>query len=265
MTNVTTATTNQYGLATLSNITANNQSGSYLISAQTAGATSASFNIANMVWYVTPAGNDSTNSCTAPASPCASINGVFAKAGFLSGDTVYVSQGTYVGAGAQTVLIENINTTISGGWNISFTNQSGYSTLDGQNTRAGLNIGPNSNTRISRFEVVNSITGVGNNPSSTLILDNGSIHNNTYYTIENYGNLTVSNSNIFSNTTTYGGGIYSYNSSNNSIDLNIMNTAVYTMPRIMAREEYTTLNNQNISITNTTIYNNSGYDGGSTF
>ncbi len=261
MTNSIVMETNQYGVATVSNITANNQAGSYLITAEVAGLPSVNFVVANILWYVSPGGNNSTNSCTEPSSPCANLNGVFAKPDFLSGDTIYVAEGTYTGA--QT-MPSNFNAIISGGWDISFTSQNGYSTLNG----SGLSI-TSEFIKISNFEIKNCVTGIENGNSSTysiLILDHISIHDCSSGAIRNYDSLTISNSTIFSNNAnSSAGGINSDGVTGNTV-LKVLNTAIHdNISATGAGGIKTSSNHQYISIINTTIYNNSGYDGGAYF
>ena len=76
-------------------------------------------------WYVAPGGDDS-NDCQSSDTPCASINGAIAKAS--GGDTIYVAVGTYTDTGDQVVWL-NKDTTLSGGWDETFTTQSGTSTV----------------------------------------------------------------------------------------------------------------------------------------
>jgi len=254
----TEAITDQYGLVTVSDITANNEVGQYLISAEIGGLPPVNFIITNLVWYVSPNGDNTSNDCTTSFTPCASINGVFAKPGFLSGDTVYVEKGTYNGTGSQVVTI-NKNVTISGGWDSSFTVQNGYSTIDGQNARTGFKITGQSNVEISHFEIINSSIGIesGSDGSlTTLTLDHSSINNN-HRAIVNYDDLTLSNSIIFSNNTAFGGGgIYSSNSSTTPRLLNILNSAIYDNVAAGEGGGVDIAGKYNSSITNTVIYNN---------
>jgi hypothetical protein len=85
-------------------------------------------------WYVAPGGDDGDD-CLSPATPCATINGAIAKA--IYGDTVLVATGTYTGTGNEVVLLNN-NVTLSGGWDDTFTTQSGTSTIDGEDARRGI-------------------------------------------------------------------------------------------------------------------------------
>src|SRR4030095_7281755 len=77
-------------------------------------------------WYVSTTGDDN-NDCLSLANPCATINGAIGKAS--SQDIVYVAQGIYTGSGNEVVLIDK-DISLSGGWDASFTAQSGISTID---------------------------------------------------------------------------------------------------------------------------------------
>lgn len=74
-------------------------------------------------WYVAPGGDDS-NDCLSTTTECASINGVVAKAGFAPGDTIYVAPRTYTSV--DPVMLElTSNGILSGGWDSTFSTQSG--------------------------------------------------------------------------------------------------------------------------------------------
>jgi hypothetical protein len=157
--------------------------------------------IAPATWYVTTTGNDS-NSCTATGSPCLTINGAIGKA--ASGDMIKVATGTYTNSGTEVVLI-NKSITLSGGWNASFTTQSGMSTIDGQQARRGLMVNSGVTAIIERFVVQNGNSmggGGGICNSGTLTLNNTSIKDNTATT-----NASSNGCNASSN----GGGIYNTN------------------------------------------------------
>jgi hypothetical protein len=159
-------------------------------------------------WYVATTGSDS-NSCSSAGSPCQTINGAIGKA--AAGDAIRVAMGTYTGTAAEIVLV-NKNIVLLGGWNSSFTAQSGMTTLDGQVSRRGITVNLDTTATIERFTVSNGywacceeggggIYNVGN-----LTLNTSQITGNAaYYTgggIYNRGILTVNNSTIRNNTTT---------------------------------------------------------------
>ena len=81
--------------------------------------------------YVSPGGSD-LNDCLTPATACATVPAAFAKA--TAGATVYIAVGTYTGSG-NALLTLNKNMAVSGGWDDSFTTQTGLSTLDGEDSR----------------------------------------------------------------------------------------------------------------------------------
>jgi len=162
-------------------------------------------------WYVTTAGDDN-NDCLSPGTPCATINGAIGKA--TAGDTVNVAVGTYTGSSTEVVLI-NRDITLSGGWDATFTLQSGMSTIDGQGARRGVTV--NSVSTVEAFIIqngspFNSNSGGGiANFSSTLTLNNSIVRGNSTAFgggIYNGGTLTLNNDVLSGNSaTTFGGGI----------------------------------------------------------
>lgn len=148
-------------------------------------------------WYVITTGSDS-NSCADAHNPCASVNGVLGKGGFVAGDTVKLASGYYFGSGDQVVLIDK-HVTLSGGWNTTFDTQAGgISIFHGEDVRRGLTMGAQTVT-LDHIQIQQGLdTGGGG----------GGIQNNN-------GKLTLLNSWVDANvspagaTTGQGGGIYS--------------------------------------------------------
>lgn len=170
---------------------------------------------ATTAWYVSPAGNDS-NDCRDGMTACATINGVFAKPGLASGDTIRVAAGTYTGTGDQVLLIDK-DVTFSGGWSSdpahNFTSFVGQSILDGQGARRALTIVNGAIVSMDRFTFQN-----GSDPVSSSTDESGGGG------IENLGgDLTLTHSFVLNNSTRFGtgsgrgGGIHS--SGNLSITL----------------------------------------------
>jgi hypothetical protein len=170
------------------------------------------------VLYVSPTGNDSS-ACNLATAPCASINAAINKS--LPGDTIKISLGTYKSTGEQVVLItKNIN--LLGGWNSSFTSQTGRSVLDGENARRVVKVNDEAQVLLQRFTVENgrpSEGGAGILNEGVLTIDRSLIRNNTGGDncwgggIANYGTLTLESSTLSNNTCTnwgMGGGIYSW-------------------------------------------------------
>ncbi len=107
--------------------------------------------------YVSPAGNDG-NTCLAPSAPCATINAAVGKAS--TGDTVVVAVGTYKDTSSEVVLIQKA-LTLSGGWDSSFASRPGYSTIDGQSARRGVQASaPGASVTLQRLIIENG-TGMG--------------------------------------------------------------------------------------------------------
>ena len=183
--------------------------------------------LAVTTWYVATTGND-LNSCIAIGSPCLTINGAIGKA--ADGDTIKVATGTYTGSGDEVVLINN-SITFSGGWNTGFTSQTGFSTIDAQASRRGINVNSSSAiVIIERFAIQNGLSSIS--PGGGGILNNGRLVLNNMIVnnsdasfggggILNYGQLTLSSSIVNGNSH---GGLYNYGSlviANSTISNNI--------------------------------------------
>jgi hypothetical protein len=110
------------------------------------------------------------------AVPCATINGAIGKAS--SGETVYVTKGTYIGNG-DVVLLLNKSVTLSAGRYDTFTTQSGTSTIDGEGSRRGITVNSGVAAIVERFVVQNGW-------SDWVVGDGGGISNS--------GTLTLSSS-----------------------------------------------------------------------
>jgi Zn-dependent metalloprotease len=229
-TRITTVVTDTNGIATPPTFTANALFGSYIVIASASGIGSVNFNLQNIVWYVSMTGSDSNN-CQTPSTTCNTINGVLAKTGFVSGDTVLIADGTYAGSGNQVVLL-NKNVHLSGGWNSLFTTQNGWSIVDGQTARIGIVVNDVASATIERFVVQNGYSssnagGIYN--GGTLVLNNSIVQNNICCTdvsmvyggagISNWNTLTVNNSLIRDNISfREGGGIYNNHNSTLTLD-----------------------------------------------
>ena len=211
----TTGVTDEGSVATAATFTANALEGSYVVTATVGGVvTAANFLLANIGWYVSPSGNDD-NDCLSAGTACATINGALNKPGFVGKDTIRVAAGTYTGSGDEVVLL-NKDATLSGGWDTTFTTQSGTSTIDGEGSRRGITISGGVIATIEHFTVQNGSTGVGGgifNRTGILTLNDSTVSGNTsQYSaggINNEeGTLTLNNSTVTGNSTqSYGGGI----------------------------------------------------------
>jgi len=136
------------------------------------------------ILYVKPGGNDSNN-CRSPETACETINGAVGKSS--SGQIIHVAAATYTGTGSNVVHITQ-SVTISGGWNMDFSEQTGFSTIDGENIRRGLKI---------------DIQYV---PIDHFIIRNGSAVDGAGVFTE--GNVTFDDCLIINNSATGGGGVY---------------------------------------------------------
>ena len=151
-TNIMSVLTNTGGVAATSTLVANNQPGVYSISASVNNVMPVNFNVENGAWYVSAHGND-TNDCLTSATPCATINGAINKPALMTGDLIFVAEGTYHGTGSQVVKL-NKNVSLSGGWDQSFLLQNGVTVIDGENLRRGVVVEPNVTASIDHFMVM---------------------------------------------------------------------------------------------------------------
>lgn len=155
-------------------------------------------------WYVDGVGGNDANDCSSAATACASINGALSKPGFVAGDAIDVAIGTYTGSGSEVVLL-NKSATLSGGWDNSFTTQTGTSIIDGEGVRRGVTA--TADATIERFAIQNGSDpseggGIYNN--ATLTLDNSIVRNNRSHWmgggIFNVGTMIINHTSINNNT-----------------------------------------------------------------
>jgi predicted outer membrane repeat protein len=106
------------------------------------------------LWYVTPVGDDH-NDCRTPATACVTIQNVMDKA--VSNDIIYASMGVYTMTSGNEVVLIDKNINLLGGWNSTFTGQSGRSTIDGQHYQRGLTIDEQVTVNIENFIVQNGL------------------------------------------------------------------------------------------------------------
>jgi hypothetical protein len=177
-----TALTDATGLATTGVFTANAQLGSLAVTASVSGViTPGIYSLANVAWYVSPAGSDS-HDCASPAASCATINRALGQA--VAGDTIYVATGTYTAPSGPDVVWITRTISLLGGWDAAFAAQTGRSTVNGGGVRTGITIDDGRGTnsplvaRLDRFDVTNTfpngIYGVG-----TLYLSRSLVRNST--------------------------------------------------------------------------------------
>jgi hypothetical protein len=192
--------TDENGIATAATFAANGLEGSYTVTATVSGVvTPANFLLTNFGWYVAQDGNN-TNDCQTAATPCATVSDVLGKPGLTAGDTVLVATGTYTGTGDEVVLLDN-SVRLLGGWNGTFTTQSGTSTIDGEAARRGITVNSVVTAIVERFTVQNGSDqgGIYNN-QGTLILNNSTVSGNSGGGIYNSGTVTLNSSTVSNNT-----------------------------------------------------------------
>jgi len=218
-TNVTVATTDAFGVASPATFTANGVGGAYIVEATVPGVSApAEFALENGGWYVAPGGSNG-NSCLEPASPCATINGVLGKAGFVGGDPVLVAIGTFTGSGGEVVLVDK-SVRLLGGWDSGFTGQTGMSVIDGGNARRGIRISSGVTAVIERFIIEDGFSsgssGAGIWNMGSLTLSQSSVRSNQAPSsgviasgggILSSGVLTLNNSTVSENSAGFGAGL----------------------------------------------------------
>jgi hypothetical protein len=201
-TSTTTTATDESGVATAPEFIANMSMGNYQVSATANGvATPARFSLSNISWYVAPTGSDA-NTCASPAAPCRTIGAAIAKA--LPGDMLYAATGLYTGSGGVVALVDR-DLSLSGGWNLAFTAQDGFSIIDSEEVRSGLSVPPGVTAQAENFIIQNSPAGIdymGVNCSGRLTLNNVKVRDNKMigiYVRDATGYLTLNNSSVSSN------------------------------------------------------------------
>jgi len=221
-------------------------------------------------WYVAPTGSDA-NTCNLPAAPCQTIQAAVDKTG--TGDIVKVATGTYTRPGLvpSVVWYWGTSLTLSGGWNSSFSSQTGYSVIDGQSAHPGIKL--NATLTIDHFIIQNGFTtsnGGGIDGVGSLAINNSLITKNTGHNggggIYISGNVTLNNSTISENyTLSRGGGVLS--SGLGSITLNNSTIAANRGGGIALSGVSGTGANPLVTIQNSTIVRNTDgggiWDGGS--
>jgi hypothetical protein len=162
-------------------------------------------------WYVSPDGDD-TNDCMTPGTACASVNAAYLQA--VGGDTILIATGIYT----QTVDLPGLyiwkSINLSGGWDESYTTQSGRSTIDGQRLGYCLEIVAELDVNITRFVFQNCGNDITEDQpysilNSARLWIEDSILQESYHLV-NYGELTLIGCDINSNWGDSGGGIYSF-------------------------------------------------------
>jgi Zn-dependent metalloprotease len=242
----TDATTDEFGIAQAAAFIANSEFGSYQVIASVEGIPGqAVFELTNFVWFVSVDGDDA-NDCITTSTECASLNAIYAKPDFRSGDTIFISEGTFTGSGDRIVLIDQ-DSTIIGGWDETFSHYSGRTTLDGEFSRQGALIDNFVEACIEDVDFMHGWDAVGSairvgsdalltlkssnigdnlgravvvSPDGRATIQDCAIYENTGSGIANFGHLSVSNCTISANSDGEGGGI------NNDGDLVVNNATI---------------------------------------
>jgi hypothetical protein len=215
-------------------------------------------------WFVKPAlsGGNNAAACTSSATACATVTGVLAKAGFANGDVINVAAGTYIDRPVFTTKGATVNGAGAGSTIITNNNQANTSTLavtgavtvnlndlqltGGNNSQAnvwggGLRIGVLAGNVAATVNATN-VTITGN---KSVVGAGVLTYGSTTFTATN---STIS-SNASSGTNSAGGGIYALGTTTLSGGSVTGNTAPLGGGIV---------NGGNLTVTNTTISNNTG-------
>jgi hypothetical protein len=181
------------------------------------------------IYYVDIATGNDSNSCTSTAAPCQHIQETIDKAG--AGDMIYISEGQYNG---KLDITKSIN--LIGGWNSSFTTQTGFSILVGTGTTLFL-VQIKKNTVIERLVIQNGQGGINisdgttcPNPITVAIRQSSIIGMTVSGAIVNCGTTSLINSTISNNVGSLGA-IYNFTGTltilNSTITKNSINLLTY--------------------------------------
>lgn len=228
-----------------------------------------------VTWYVSTLGSD-TNDCLSPASPCQSINAAITLA--ANGDTIKVAAGTYTGTGTEVVLV-NKSLTLSGSWDETFSTRIGTSTIDGEGVRRGIlaeNINSDvpENILLEFFTIQNGYAdywGGGIYTIENLTINNSLITNNKTEGrgggISTGHNLTINNSMITNNKAKHAGGGIDIGGGNNHERIVIINSSSIIHNATVGGGQGGGIYKGfgSAIINNSTISNNSAYNGGGIF
>lgn len=242
-TNTTWMLTDNSGIASFPTFTANSELGSYNVEASVAGLPVAEFALSNLKWFVATTGNNS-NTCDTAASPCQTINGALNKAQTQNGDIILVASGTYTDIPGYVVSITK-NVSIYGGWDSTFSTQSGFSTVDGQNKYSDISVNTTGNVLLDHFSVYNGNTTYNGGGvyilSGSISIENSTISHNSSGIYGNGGGIYISgssslnlnNSTVTANSATNsGGGLFDTTTGTITLNNTILagNTAASTGP-----------------------------------
>ena len=179
----TSAVTNEFGIATAAPFIANALEGAFSVEATVGGASGpATFDLLNGGWYVTPTGDHWIYDCRTPTTPCESINAVLFDADYSSGDTILVSGGTYTGGGSEVAKLDK-DVRIIGGWDLTFSSQSGSTIYDGEDSRRGFTIEEWVNAHLDQISVQIGHPNLSNGGG---ILNSGNLHLRNCTILDNF-------------------------------------------------------------------------------
>ena len=197
----------------------------------------------NTTWYVNGTAVDDNDTCTSPATACATINGALSKA--AGGDTIYIASGTY----DEGLSIDHAITLIGAGIDQTIlTNSSGH-VLDIQD----------GNGNATRFPVlvqdvaIQDASGMGIVTLEDVTVNRVHLQNNGSQAIYNVGTITMTNSTVTEHHLGSGGAVMiNYGPSRMSLTNVTVSNNSSDSSFVHAQ------NDAHMSLTNVTISGNSG-------
>ena len=181
-------------------------------------------------WFVNPLGLNS-NTCLSAAAPCQTIAGAIAKAGFVDGDTINLSTGTFagnqliqaktaniVGPTTGTATINGAATSYAIGVNIGngkTLTLSNVTLTNGKSANGGA-LTISTGQVVANNVVIQNSTGTGTsggafvNTGTSLTMNGGAVNGNTGPVgggVYSTGTLTTNGTSFTSNTSSFGGGV----------------------------------------------------------
>ncbi len=166
--------------------------------------------------YVAPAGSDTNNNCTSPATPCRTIQRAVNQA--VSGDEIHIAEGVYsLTAGAQLVYLTK-SVTLRGGYSANFgvwDPDIHISALDAQNLGRCIYITGGAQPLIEWLHITHgNAAGLGGGPSPLSYDAGGGVYVNN-------ADPTLRHNHITDNQAQIGGGVW-FSSSNGTLSDNLI-------------------------------------------
>lgn len=200
-----TVVTGEDGVAQTPPVIANQHAGAYAITASLPdGSASLAFQLENGTrnQYVDAANGDDRageNDCYTASAPCRTPSNAVSHA--TAQGAILLAAGTYPLANSSDIAVIKLerDMVLSGGWNSDFTGQTGRSTLNSGTNKYGLWVEGKARVFVDRLDFSGNQVGVNMSDGKVDINASNLVHNNTGASVQEFGNLTITNSAITDN------------------------------------------------------------------